>query len=157
METPETVVAVVDNKIPVGANLFDLTKFERVSVEKEIEFIPSKTMADALAKVGNDESKLLEVIQAGERRTAINEARKSLYSDNLVSPKAVSAFVNGFKPLYSFKQLGVKDDKEGRAAQRAAIYGFIRTNPAILEAIRSAAIALSNLPEDESPDNGEES
>lgn len=144
--TPETTPQTVTDKITVAVNLFDLEKFERRSVEKEIAFTPSKTMAEALERVGGDESKLLSIINTGEKRSARQEAKSSLYTETLVSPKAISAFVNGFKPLYKLES----DTKDGRAKQRQQIYAFIRSNDAVLAAVKQAAAAFKDEDDDDS-------
>ena len=132
------------------SNLFDLEKFERKTVEKEYEFTPISSMEKALEAVGNDSAKLLDVINTGLARLALSEAKASLRSDSLVSPKVVGGFVNQFKPLYPAKN----DSKEAKKEQAQKIYAFIRGQEAILAAIKSVAAAIGDQDDDE--DNGPE-
>jgi hypothetical protein len=142
--TPTTPVA---EKFIAKSNLFDLDKFERRTVEKEYTFAPVESMEKALEAVQNDNAKLLEVINTGLKRLALSEAKASLRSDSLVSPKVVGGFVNQFKPLYPAKN----DSKEARKEQAQKIYAFIRGQEAILTLIKSIAAATA---EDDDDDNG---
>lgn len=129
------------------SNLFDLDKFERRTVEKEYEFTPVDSMEKALEFVGNDQGKLIDVINTGLARLALSEAKQSLRTDSLVSPKVVGGFVKQFQPLYPAKN----DSKEAKKEQAQKIYAFIRSQEAILTLIKSIAAATAN--EDDEDDD----
>lgn len=136
-------------KITVKRNVFDLAKFDRATVEKEIEFSAPKTMDEALAALNNDADALLKVVVIGLRKQAINDAKASMGDENFVSPKVISGFVNQFKPLYPAKS----DSKADKADQRKAIYGFIKGNEGLLAIIKQLAAATApDDDEDEVPD-----
>ncbi len=146
--TPTAEVTATPEKITVKNNLFDLEKFERRTVEKDIEFLPVDSMEKALEALQNDNGKLLDVINVGLRRMAITDAKASLRTDQLVSPKVVGGFVKQFQPLYPAKN----DSKEARKEQAQKIYAFIRGQEAILSLIRSIAAATAD--DDDEDGNG---
>ncbi len=148
--TTETKTDAVSNKFVAKMNLFDLDKFERRTVETEYTFSEVDSMEKALEVLQNDNGKLLEVINVGLKRLALAEAKASLRSDTLVSPKVVGGFVNQFKPLYPAKN----DSKEAKKEQAQKIYAFIRGQEAILTLIKSIAAATAD--DDDDGDNGPE-
>ena len=143
--TPETVTELVSSKKIAKANLFDLDKFERRTVETEYELPAVDSMEKALEFVGNDQGKLLEVINTGLQRLALSQAKASLRTDTLVSPKVVGGFVKQFQPLYPAKN----DSKEAKKEQAQKIYAFIRSQEAILTLIKSIAAATADQDDDE--------
>ncbi len=151
--TPTPVVANGPEKIKVAKNLFDLDSFERKTIEKEITLQVVPSFDKILDAVGNDESVAVKVFNKGYRREQINDAKRSIAADNLVSPKAVSGFVNQFKAMFPIdrSQLDSKGDPtpEGRKSQLQSIYALIRATPALLQAIRAQAAALAAMEDDE--------
>lgn len=147
--TPTVVTPAVVTPIKkvVKRTVFDLAKFERVSLEKEIEIKDPLTMAEALEMVEGDDIELLKIIQIGFRKRAISEAKSGMGSENFVSPKVISGFVNNFKPLYP----ALDDSKAAKDAQRTKIYSFIRGNEGILAAVKLVAAAMKPI-EDEDDD-----
>lgn len=52
-------------KVPLQNTIFDLDSMSEVTVQKTFEFQPALSVADALARIGNDQAKLLELINEG--------------------------------------------------------------------------------------------
>lgn len=135
-------------EIIVKRRLFDLTKFEPVSKEKKINFTPldsKATIEEILSAVDNDQAMLAKVVSVGLRRNAISEAKAEMGDENLVSPKAVSIFVNQFRPKFPV----ANDSKDERKAQTQKVFAFIKSKPALLAAIKTVA---SEMGEDEDGD-----
>ena len=61
--------------IKTQTSIFDLDTFDSVLVGKETTFTPATSYAEALARLGGDESKLLETINSGLEDSARNELR----------------------------------------------------------------------------------
>lgn len=151
-ETPKGIKKIVKR------NVFDLGKFERVSLEKEV-YLPlaPTTMEEALAAVDNDDAKLLKVIAKGLRSMAISEAKNSIaLTGDFVSPKVVSGTVNQFKALYPPKS----DSKADVKAAKDQLYSFVRANEGLVNVIRitSAALAAAqaNVEDDDDDDEADD-
>lgn len=148
-----TTVASTTEEIVVRRPLFDLEKFTKSAVESKVKFAPAASMKEFLERIENDEVKALKVANAGLRRMAIQEAKQSMGSDNLVSPKIVSGFVNNFRPMFPLKD----DSKEARATQTKQVHDYIRGIPALLTAIKAIAAASVDIDdEDETGDDATE-
>jgi len=164
--TPTTTTTVesgvsTPTKITVKRNLFDLTKFERVSLEKEIELKSVKGMdvADALSNVfQNDEEKMIEVLDVGFRRAQIQDTKTSMGGDNFVSPKVVSGFAIQLRPVVASmnRELFAKEDKISTKAQNAKIYEYIKSIPALVDAIRAIAVAQASVVDDDESEDSTE-
>ena len=145
--TPEVPVAAapVAEKIKIKRPLFDLANFVKTSAEKEIEFTPVTSMAEFLKRIDNDDAKALKVANAGLRRIAQTEAKQEMGSDNLVSPKVVSGFLNQFRPMFPLKN----DSKEAKKEQSEKVTAYVRGIPALVEAIKVIAAATVEVDDDE--------
>ena len=62
----------------VRSTIFDLDSMSEVTLIKTVEFEPVKTTAEALARVGNDAAKFLEMVNSGLR----DHVRESAKSDS---------------------------------------------------------------------------
>lgn len=131
MPAPEMIV--------VKKRAFDLEKFENVTLETKVaKPAAPANMNEALAAVGGDASKLLELVAVGLRRNLIAETKKSLGTDqeNIVfNRKAINTFVNLFRAVPPYKD--VQDRKE----QTGKILGWIKGQPELLAALKAAAAA----------------
>ena len=147
--TPEvtTEVSTVIEKV-IKRKLFDLEKFEQVAKEGKISFTPAKSMTEFLARIENDEATALKVANAGLMRLAVQDARKALGGENLVSPKAVSIFVNQFRPNFPL----TADTKEAKKAQTAAVWKWIKDQPELLKAMKLVIAATAQVSDDEDED-----
>src|ERR1700680_3213045 len=72
-----TATAKAPIKIRVQKGLFDLATFEDVTLVKEGSFIPPATTAEALAMLGNDNSKLMAVIIDGLKAEEMRKLRNA--------------------------------------------------------------------------------
>lgn len=59
----------------VQKQVFDIGKFEDVTLVKDVAFTKVASVTDALAALGNDNAKLLEIIQVGMEAEARENAR----------------------------------------------------------------------------------
>ena len=144
------------NTVKIARKLFSLSKFERLTAEKEIILkvvSPDSGLNGILEASGNDEAQAVKTFMVGFRRVQIAEAKRSIMTDDLVSPKIVSGFVNQFRPMFPMdpKKVDAKGDPtpEARKEQNQKIYAFIRANDALLAAIKAIAAATVDVDEDE--------
>lgn len=141
-------------EIVVKKRVFDLEKFERVTLEGKTDFEPVKSAQEAVAHpvIANDNEKFLGVVNEGLRRAIMRDAKSRLVSENAGSMKVISQFCNTFRfvPPYS----GIENRKE----QTKAIYAFVRGNDVLFQAIKAAAQAALAAGEvdDEDEDDGAE-
>jgi hypothetical protein len=133
-----TSAVVPSTEIVVKRRAFDLSKFERVSLEAKVNFVPVSDMNEALARVGNDPAKLVSVINSGLRRALISETKQGIGSDNsdiVFNTKAINTFVNLFRAVPPY--VAIQDRKE----QSGKILAWIRSQPELLAALKVAAAA----------------
>lgn len=146
MATPNAVQTARTAKS--GTSLED---FSEVSLYKVVpQTLQVTSLQEALAMVGNDESKLLALFTEGLNQAQVAEARKSsegwkivdengkdtetVFSGSLVSSEIFAPTVLQFaKLMYGFSE--AKNIEEKRAAKESAI-GFIKSQPIILEALK---------------------
>lgn len=113
------------------ATLFDLDTMEEVLLYKEVEFSDVTTSEEALARLGNDTAKLLEVINRGLRSEIASEAKKNPsipwmqedekgnlvpFSGTLVNAKDVNTFaLNMAKSIFGYsKEMPIEKRREAK-------------------------------------------
>ncbi len=140
----------------VQKTVFDLDSFDEILLVKEFEYTPVQTVEEALAALGNDSAKLLEVLNDGMRdavRVQIRETNDGwhTYDDEkpdeingefqgtVADPKSVNSLVLTLaKTVFGFS----KDlSKEQKRAAKASAIEMIRANDAIKAGLRKSAIA----------------
>lgn len=140
---------------------FDLDKFEKVTVEKEIPPFTPKTADEVLALVSADNTILVKSVNAFLKRSALRAVKlevAALGGDTAI----VSALAKPFRampPWSVMYELGPDGkplvDSEGnkvvnRKAQTASIYDFIRANPSLVASIKQATLeAAANEDDDD--------
>jgi hypothetical protein len=144
MATPSTATSY-----DVKKRVFDLVKFEKVTLTGNYSFAPVQSVQDAIARIGNDQSKLLNLLNEALRRQAMRDAKASLASSDAGSSKVVNQFVSTFRLMPQFAS--IQDKKE----QTQAIYSFIKSTPAMFEGIKAAAIAALATDEEEEDEENE--
>ena len=150
---------------PITRTIFDLSTMEEVLLVKAVpDFIPAENSAEVLARVGNDTTKLLAIMNDGLRaaeREAIannNEPFHTFELDESGEPTdkvngpfsgiaADSAKVNALvltlaKTVFAYSKSMSKDEK--RAAKQNALE-MVRTNDAIKAGLQKSA-AIVNAP-----------
>lgn len=138
---------------------FNLETLDQVSEEKTITFEPAKDLAEAQARVGGDEGTLLKALNAFLRGEALKAAEREVTSKG-GKKSVVLAIAKPFRALPPFSTMYVLDSegrpvvKDGekvvnRKAQTKAILEVIKSNPAMLDAIRAG----SENDDDDSNDN----
>lgn len=90
--------------IKTQTSIFDLSAFASVLVVKESSFEPATSYADALARLGGDEAKLLAAINSGLE----DSAREALRNDSTISWKVVDEEGN---PGADFAGVAADEDK----------------------------------------------
>jgi len=148
--TPNSVTNVTKIMISVKKRVFDLLKFEKVTLAKEVEFLPVSSIPEAVSRLGNDEKKFLDVVNSGLKRQARIDAKAEMSSENAGSPKVISQFVATFRLMPQFATIA--DKKE----QTLAIYAFLKSTPALFEGIKAAASAALATETEEDEDESEE-
>lgn len=78
MATPSGEKTKETPKLKVTSSFFDLDSFESVGVYKEQEFQTVDSLESALARVGNDNARLIAVVNKGLESEAKKEMRQSL-------------------------------------------------------------------------------
>lgn len=147
-----STVVPVDNRKTAKKRVFDLDKFEKVTLEAKYD--EPKPLTDVGELSQFDSKQVLAYVNEGLKRQAWKDARASIPG---ASPKVVNQTVNAFR-LYMFTDKLVKDEKgeitpESKKAQTQAIYAFIRANEPILSSIREFSARAQD--EDENEDDDE--
>lgn len=142
--TPSTVPA--PEKLTVKRTLFNLDTFKRESKSTEVEAPKAVTTeAELVEAVGGDMSKLIPIYNTGAKRQAINDAKRAMGGDGLISPKVISGLLSGFAVNFPLKYSGDDEEKMkvARNEQREAIYSYVRENPAIHTALKTIAAGMA--------------
>jgi len=141
---------------------FDLDTFEQKSEAVDVPFEPAKDLAEAQTRIGGDESVLLKALNSYLKAQVFAEAEKSVTSKG--GRKAVVfAICKPFRALppwstmYVLNADGTPKVEDGekvidRAAQTASILQVVKSNQAMLDAIRAGSAQASDESDD---DNGE--
>ena len=154
--SPTNVTETEVNEIPVQRTRFDLDNMEEVTVKKTVPFTNVTKVEDALALLGNNTEKLVEVINRGLRAEvgakAVNDPAIPWMIENeegdlvpftgtLVNATDVNVLV-----LNLAKQVfGYSKDKpiEVRKAAKESAKNFIKTSDVIREGFKKQALASS--------------
>jgi hypothetical protein len=136
----------------VQRSAFDLDSFSEVLLVKEFEFTPVGSTDEALAKLGNDSKRLLEVINNGLKSEIRNEVAEDpdgwrtfddegelngAFSGTLADMKAVNNLVLTLaKTVFGYSKDLDKDQK--RAAKDAAM-AMIQNTEAIKAGLKKSA------------------
>lgn len=145
-------IAMEKQTLRITRNVFDLDSRDYVEVIKTVEFTPVENTADALAIVGNDAKKFLEIVNAGlrdyQRDQAANDdsvAWQTESEDGTLQPfsgttlteeksKQLAANVlNMAKMLFGYNKDMSREDK--RSAKDKATE-MLLGNPAVIEALK---------------------
>lgn len=165
-----TAVAVILKKV---YKYFDLTDFTIKSEAKEIPFTPAETLAEAHERVGGDEKVLLkalnsylkaEVLKAAESEVTSKGGKKSVVLAICKPFRALPPWNSMFKMTAEVidgvptgKMIPEVADGEkviDREKQTKAILDVVKSNEAMLNAIRAGSEAASD---DEDEDNENDS
>lgn len=127
----------------VKARIFDLEKFAKVTLEKEIT-IPAdaSNLKEALERVGNDQAKLLSVVNVGLKRNLLTETRKAMQAESGgVDTSTIAKFVAAIRMMPKFAKMNPTNEPgEARKKQTQAIYEYIKANPVLLEDLKESAM-----------------
>lgn len=127
----------------VKARIFDLEKFAKVTLEKEIT-IPAdaSNLKEALERVGNDQAKLLSVVNVGLKRNLLTETRKTMQAESGgVDTSTIAKFVAAIRMMPKFSKMNPTNEPgEARKKQTQAIYEYIKANPVLLEDLKESAM-----------------
>jgi hypothetical protein len=167
-----TALAIVLKKV---YKYFDLNDFKIKSEAKEIPFTPAETLAEAHERVGGDEKVLLkalnsylkaEVLKAAEAEVTSKGGKKSVVLAICKPFRALPPWNAMFKMTAEVidgvptgKMIPEVSDGEkviDREKQTAAILDIVKSNEAMLNAIRAGSAQASEDDEDENDgeDNG---
>lgn len=143
----DTNVTVVEGV--AKRRVFDLDKFERVTVEVKYSVPAPLTDVSQVSSIPAEQ--LLKVVNAGLKRQALLDAKASIKG---TSPKIVNQMVNAWRFLPPYSDLVKKDANgdvtaESRKAQTQAIFAFIKSQPAILDALKAASLAATDEDDEE--------
>lgn len=136
----------------VQRTVFDLDSFEEVLLVKEFDYAPVTSIEEAMAKLGNNAAKLLEVINDGLRGEVRNQVADDPtgwhtfddegemngdFTGTIADQKAVNTLVLTLaKTVFGFS----KDlDKDAKKASKSAAMEMIKTNPAIKDGLKRSA------------------
>ena len=142
-----TPTATATETLKGSKKVFDLDKLERVSVPYEVNFTKISSVQEIPEGVD-----FVAMYNAWARRKAIADAKAAIPG---ASPKLVNQFLAGFRILPIFQP----KDSNGeviRTAQTAQIWAFLRTQPQLLDSLKSAAAAAQNAASDENDEDDED-
>jgi hypothetical protein len=89
---PTTKTENAPRKLKVTRTVFDMNEFESTTVGKMVDFKPVGDVGEALAELGNDQAKLLELINKGREAAVRDEAYRASEGWNELDEKnAVTA------------------------------------------------------------------
>lgn len=151
---PETKKLVVRNQV------FDLDTFDDVTLVKEVEFTPIASLKDALAMVGGDESKLMDLLNVGMEDKAREVARMDSNGWRTFKKSADgddTAEINGEFSGTPVDDTDVKalvltiakttgtygTTPESRKAAKEAARSIIKNTPVLREGLRTKALAAN--------------
>lgn len=152
-EQPKEETLANVEKITKKYKYFDLSDFQLKTKEVEVSFTPAKDYAEAVSRLGNDQTLLTKALNGALRDLELNKARKEVLS--LGAPKkTVLDFVKPFRavPPYSTmvtKEKGQSGWKEEYAKQTQELIKQVASNEFMLNAIRAAAEVSSDDDSDE--------
>ena len=139
-------------EIVVKRRGFNLDTFERESLEGKIQFTPlpkENYLEEALRRIDGNQEKLQELLNAAMRRNAILSEKDALQPNPetqknwIPSAKAVLAFVNNFRGIAPYSA------EKDRKKQTGMIVAFLKSNPALMDALKTLALAAKDAGEDE--------
>jgi len=147
--------------VPEGSELvefkkraFNLAKFERETLSGTMIFTPVKDLDEALIRLDNDDEKLVDGINQFLKRKEMLEAKSKLIDpsnpDIVASAKAIMQFAANFYAVAPYS--AIKDKKK----RKEAVFAFIKSNDALMAALRTIAAAVPAT-EDDDDDETEES
>lgn len=142
----------------VQRSVFDLDAFEDVTLVKEFEHQEVDSVQEALARVANNQEKLLSIINEGLRAEARRKEANSadgwrtftdegdvngIFSGTIADPKAVNALVLTLaKTVFGYSKDMSNDQKR---AAKASAESMIKNTQAIRDGLKkSAALGSSN-------------
>lgn len=139
-------------ELPIQNTVFDLDSMDEVTLVKTVHFTPATSVEAALAVVGNDSAKFLEIINEGLKNHTRETAKEDVSIPWMVEDEegnktpftgapADSAKVNGLilnmaKSVFGYSKDMARDAK--RAAKESAM-GLIRNTPAIRDGLKAQA------------------
>ncbi len=141
--TPTTAVQKTAKK-----RVFDLDKFEKVSVERVYTVPADLTDVKQLAVI--EPAELLKLVNIAQKREALKAAKASIPG---ASPKIVNQMVNVFRMVPPYCDIFDEAKPESRKDQTQAIYTFIRSNESILQSLKDAAVRATEEDDDEEDEN----
>ena len=140
-------------QIKVQSNIFDLDSREDVTVVKVGTFEPVENAQQALARIGNDSAKFLEIINSGLKQHAVEQLRESdtpwsTYDDDgAVVPfsgtpiseekgKQLAANVlNMAKMLFNYSK---SMDRDAKREAKDKAQEMLLSQPAVIEALKAS-------------------
>ena len=149
---PLRINQMADMKLKVQRTVFDLDAFEEVLLVKEVDFAPVSSTEEALARLGNDATKFLAILNEGLE----SEARRigaenpndwrtfgddgevnGLFEGTLADMKSVNNLVLTLaKTTFGYTKDASKDTK--KAAKQSAM-ALIAATDVIKEGLRKSA------------------
>ena len=155
MATSQTTPAPVP-KITTKSGT-DLATFEDVRLYKAVPTVPPvQSVADALLRLGNDNARLLSIINEGLQSEAIEKARQSddgwmlldengketteAYTGSLANSEDVNPVVLMFaKLMFGYDEAAAKKDADGKRAAKDKAREAIKGMPQVLDGLRAKA------------------
>lgn len=147
MATPSNVEEII-----VQNTIFDLDSMDEVTLKKVVTFKPAANTQEALAMLGNDSAKFLEVINEGLREHARVSAKsdtstpwkvedeegvETVFSGTVADAKTVNGLIlNMAKSVFGYAKDMTRDAK--KAAKESAM-NLIRSTPAIRDGLKVQA------------------
>lgn len=133
----------------VNNTVFDLDSFDDVLLFKNVAFEPVTTTQEALARVGNDTAKFMEIVNEGLRQHVRESAKNdnstpwlqededgdvSEFTGTIASGKDVNTLkLTLAKTLFGY---GKAKDADAKRASKAKAMDFIKSNDEIRESLK---------------------
>ena len=140
-----------ENKKSISKSGIALPAFETVTLYKDVDNVPAVTsMTDALDRVGNDEAKLLKIIEAGLQEESEQAARASadgwtdaegkVFDAPLVNSEDLNPIVLQFAKLnYDYDVHQANSNADGKREAKKQAIEDIKGMPKVLEGLTRKA------------------
>ena len=144
--------------VPSGSNVvkeqkvysyFSPDTFESVSETVDVTFNKPTDLQDAMARIGNDQSIVLKALTSWLQRQTYAEAKRQVLGKG-ISKKIVLSVLRPFRSLSPWSAI------EDRKAQTEELLKAVRSNPGLLEMIKTASMAAVASDTDDDDDEGSE-
>ena len=124
---------------------FDADTLETKSEKVAVTFNPANDLQDAMGRIGNDQGVVLKALNSYLKRASLQAAKRNVMSKGVSRTVVLSVL----RPLRALPPWSLIEDK---AKQTDELLKILRSNPAMLEAIRAGAAQVNDDDDEDESD-----